>query len=165
MIIPTIRQLADFYGKPGPAMETHLVVVETPWKTTYAGKPTRGFRVHEKIADDLRQIFDEIWNDVAHKSQATCDHMGVSVSSGGYYHRRVRGGSSFSLHAYGAAIDMDAGRNPMGERDCHFRRHPLVVNAFLRHKWSWGGLFSRPDGMHFEAVDRGQKLIQVPIFS
>ncbi len=61
--------------------------------------------------------------------------------------RRVRGSGNVSRHAWGAAIDINSADNPLGVPP---RQDVRVVDAFVRQGLEWGGLFLRPDGMHFE---------------
>jgi hypothetical protein len=53
-----------------------------------------------------------------------------------------------SQHAYGAAIDIDAPTNAMG--DTTPAMDPRVVEVFERWGFKWGGAFVITDGMHFE---------------
>jgi len=52
-----------------------------------------------------------------------------------------------SQHAYGAAIDINAGENPFGGEPS---MDPRVVRVFERWNFVWGGEFLIPDGQHFE---------------
>jgi hypothetical protein len=152
---PTQRYMRAFYDNPDgtPLWEAkHLVVVKPPYKLTYAGEPSSGFRVHRKVAADLVSILNELW-DAAHHDQRVADEWGISLSSGGYHFRKVRGGRSLSTHGCGAAIDMDAGRNPLGHTTGNFRKYPVVYETFEKHGWVWGGRWTgRPDCMHFQAA-------------
>jgi hypothetical protein len=88
--------------------------------------------------------------------------------------RAVTGGSSWSEHAYGKAIDIDPLENPYVYRDGHVmdahsvpytnraRSAPgvihagdVVTNAFATIGWGWGGNFSSTkDYQHFSANGR-----------
>ena len=62
--------------------------------------------------------------------------------------RRIAGSGSLSLHAWGLAVDIDAGQNPQGSRP---RQDSRVVRAFESVGFTWGGRWpTAPDGMHFE---------------
>ncbi len=54
---------------------------------------------------------------------------------------------SLSNHSWGAAVDLNASRNPFGQPP---RMDPRVVAAFERWGFRWGGRWQIPDGMHFE---------------
>lgn len=69
-------------------------------------------------------------------------------SSGGFNYRNMRGSDKLSQHAFGNAIDLNALENPMGSRE-----HNLPGNVgqlAAKHGLEWGGVWDRPDPMHFE---------------
>lgn len=55
--------------------------------------------------------------------------------------------SGISHHAWGVAIDINAGVNRYGHPP---RQDPRLVEVFERWGFIWGGRFLIPDGMHFE---------------
>lgn len=62
--------------------------------------------------------------------------------------RPPKGGSMrWSMHAYGLAEDWNAGSNAYGEEPA---MAPEVVGCFAESGFEWGGLWSTPDGMHFQ---------------
>lgn len=66
--------------------------------------------------------------------------------------RVVRGTTDrLSTHSYGLAIDINANGNGLGETPSI---HPDLVKCFTDAGWTWGGNFSRKDGMHFQ-IARG----------
>jgi hypothetical protein len=58
------------------------------------------------------------------------------------------------MHSYGCAIDFDHTNNAMGKQWLpNSEMMPTsVIEAFNGEGWSWGGLFKRPDAMHFQAI-------------
>jgi|GEM_PF-1967487 len=52
-----------------------------------------------------------------------------------------------SMHAWGLAVDLNVATNGLGRTP---QMDPRVVEVFERWGFSWGGRWSRPDGMHFE---------------
>jgi hypothetical protein len=86
--------------------------------------------------------------------------------------RAVTGGSSFSEHSYGTAIDVNPVQNPyvrgstvLPPAGAAFAKRPKgagvihggddVVDAFAAIGWSWGGYWSRPtDYQHFSRSGR-----------
>jgi hypothetical protein len=157
---PLQKEADAFYGNPRGSnghvntywAENNLVRVATPWNLFYAGKPIRnGVTIHRKAADSLDRVFKRIWDAAAH-SQAQIDAWGMSDFSGSFNYRAKRGSSSLSMHAYGAAIDFDADRNGFGDRTPHFAGAKPVLDAFAAEGWVWGGTWSKPDGMHWQAA-------------
>lgn len=69
--------------------------------------------------------------------------------------RKVRGGSTFSNHSWGTAIDIKIGGklDALGDGYCY--RGLLELEPFFRAEgFFWGAWFSREDAMHFEASDQ-----------
>lgn len=154
---PLQRDCAKFYGNPATANgnasakweKENLTLIPCPWELRYDGKPVKGIRIHKKCADSLSRVLARIWERCG-KSQAEIDRIGMSVYGGSYNFRKVRGGASLSMHAYGCAVDFDPARNGLGNKNPAMDRR--VIEEFEREGWEWGGHWSRPDGMHFQAA-------------
>lgn len=139
-------------GQPSAKWESaNLVSVRPPFRMTYAGKPISGIRVHKKCAESLQRILAALW-EASGRSQARIDEWGVSIYGGAYNYRLMRGGNSLSMHSWGCAIDLDPARNGLGDTTPRFRQFPEVLRAFADEGWEWGGDWSRPDGMHWQAA-------------
>lgn len=101
----------------------------------------RGFSCHPLVADRYQSAFDEV-----HRR----GYWHLLEDFGGCYNwRTARGLTKLSTHAWGIAIDVAVGRNPLGARPTLDGR---IVAIFEDHGFQWGGRWSRPDGMHFQAV-------------
>lgn len=61
--------------------------------------------------------------------------------------RKKRGLSSMSLHSWGIAIDVNAAWNGLGKTPT---LSPEFVKCFTDAGFTWGGTWTRKDGMHFE---------------
>jgi len=161
MIWPLQSQCDTFYGNPrgrnGRASaaweKANLVKVPVPFKMQFLGRPVTAVSMNKKCADSLGRVFKAIWDASGH-DQKMIDIWGVSVFSGSYYYRVMRGGSALSMHSYGAAIDLDAPRNGFHDQDPHFAHVPQVVKAFKDEGWTWRGDWAgrSKDGMHFQAA-------------
>lgn len=148
------------YGDPrgrdrtrmSPAWEAaNIVYITPPFRMTYAGQPVKKIRVHKHCAQSLLQVLNNLLKAAGGK-QATLDYWGVSIFGGVVMYRLMRGGASLSIHSYGAAIDLDPARNGLGDHTPRFAQFPEVLKAFADEGWVWGGKWSRPDGMHFQAA-------------
>jgi hypothetical protein len=73
----------------------------------------------------------------------------VGEFAGCYAPRMIPGspGRSISHHAWGAALDINAGANPFGGTP---HQDPRLVAVFRHWGLTWGGRWLVPDGMHFE---------------
>jgi hypothetical protein len=74
--------------------------------------------------------------------------------AGCYNYRQRKDGTKLSLHSWGAAIDLNAVRYPLGEPpDPTDPFVTEVVPVFTRHGWNWGGAWSKPkDPQHCQAT-------------
>lgn len=159
---PKESELASFYGEFELGEDGYptylwrkrnLTKIVTPytlylaWDTT---KFVQSITCHKKIAESLQKILTEI----ANKYYGRYEELGLNKFGGVYEFRRVSGSSKLSLHAYGAAIDLDPERNGRGKPyDGGINMIPQgVVEIFKAEGWKWGGDFKYPDCMHFEAT-------------
>jgi len=140
--------LRAFYGAPGD--ESQLVRVELPYPMLYAGKRVTSTRVHRKCADSLVRVLTAIRG----RMEAAPHIRDEAEDFGGVYNFRLkRGGSSYSLHAYGAAIDLDADDNSFRASWPMQSDMPLeIIEEFAREGWISGGAFWGYDAMHFQAT-------------
>jgi hypothetical protein len=154
------RARAAFYGDPAlNQVDAQLVWVKPPFQMYYEGKPidARGFKFHRKAAPALLRVLNRIWDECNH-DQMKVDAAGVSDFCGAYNKRKIRGRENerdaWSSHAYGAAIDINAKGNALGNP--HGNMPAFVVAAFKSEGFRWGGDYhGRKDFMHFEGVDNG----------
>jgi hypothetical protein len=161
----TQTDLARFYtnhdlrpdGRPTPAWEkAQLVTITLPYPMLLAwdlSKMVRKLTCHRLVAASTATIFQDI---LAHYgSLDAVKQARMHLFGGCYNYRRVSGSGRLSTHAWGAGIDLDPDRNPLGKAyDEGEGMMPLaVVEIFEAEGWKWGGRFnSRPDCMHFQAT-------------
>jgi len=61
--------------------------------------------------------------------------------------RKKRGASTQSLHSWGVAIDINAAWNQFGKKPTMSKE---LVACFTEAGFDWGGVWTKPDGMHFQ---------------
>lgn len=148
---PLEANAGQFYGESdGTATweANHLTTFAAPYPLYMDGQPVHSIRCHKLVAEDLKAIFLEIL--ALYGTPNEIHRVGLDQYDGCYNFRPVRGASRLSMHAYGAAIDLDAADNGLGAT--HGRMPADVVAIFKRHGWRWGGDYQgRKDWMHFEA--------------
>lgn len=66
---------------------------------------------------------------------------------GCYNFRKARGLTKLSLHAFGAALDLNGLTNALGTDG---DMDPRIIAIFKRRGWTWGGDWKRKDPMHFQ---------------
>jgi hypothetical protein len=155
----TTAALVAYYGQPEKEFK-QLKVIELPYQMVLAwnvNKPVSKVRCHEKAADSLLRILSDI---EAEFGRDGIIENGLHLYGGCYNHRKMRGGSSWSRHAWGIAIDLNPDDNGLktpwdadkiGQEG--FATMPVkAIEIFERHGWksyakSWG-----KDAMHFQAT-------------
>jgi hypothetical protein len=132
------------YGSPGD--ERQLVSIDVAGMgVQYDGKPVRSIRVHRECAESLRRVIS---------TMAGGPFRYVLAEFGGVFNNRnMRGGSSPSLHARGAAIDLMPGTNGLNTHWPTRATMPIeVMEIFAAEGWLAAGAFWSRDAMHFQAT-------------
>ncbi|WP_338663716.1 M15 family metallopeptidase [Pararoseomonas sp. SCSIO 73927] len=158
--------LVAFYGAPDADADgeadarwerDNIIAIPAPWTMVAAWDPKlpiRKIRVHWRVAESLQRVFASILSGYGGSTDRIIAAR-LHLYGGAYNFRLIRGGSSLSMHAYGAAIDLDPERNGLGKPwkpDSGMMARP-VVEAFKAEGWVWGGDWeNRPDAMHFQAA-------------
>lgn len=154
--------LANFYGRhefdttgtmPTALWERrNLTQIRPPWPMVLSwdkARPVLNITCHKSVARSLVCVLDRI-NRLAAPEQIRKD--GLNLFGGCYCYRPRRTSARLSLHAYGAAIDLDPDRNAMGTPPKKAAMPGYAIEAFEAAGWRWGGNWKNPDPMHFEAA-------------
>lgn len=140
--------LRAFYGEPGD--ESNLVMIDLPFPMFYDGKKVTRTRVNKKCATSLLRILTAIKSRIEaapHIQDEAEDYGGI------FNNRNKRGGSTKSLHAWGAAIDLDADDNTFRDTWPIAADMPLeIMEEFAREGWKSAGAFWGYDSMHHQAT-------------
>lgn len=160
---PRQSAMAAYYGNPdtnndGVAdlkwQQENLTTIAPPYLMFYDGKPVKAITCHKKVATSLLRILTRIGQTFSAEERK---QYGLDQYGGVFAFRKKRAGSSLSTHAYACAIDLAAALNPFrakyGSRPNMMPKK--AVEIFEAEGWTWGGLWSNGDGMHFQAADIG----------
>lgn len=159
---PLPSKLNEFYGNPDANNDgfpdarweaLNLIRINPPYPLfwSWSGEPVKTLRVHRKCGGSLLKILEEIEN----KFTAIDRHKYQLDQCGGVYNfRLMRGGNKLSTHSWGCAIDLAPEINALGvQYDPSKNMMPKeAVRIFTNEGWQWGGPWSRPDCMHFQAT-------------
>jgi D-alanyl-D-alanine carboxypeptidase len=125
-------------------------LVRVAWLPRHGGGSLRVTRVNG-VAEALRAVSREL--DAL--PEALIKY--AAAPAGGYNCRSIAGTRETSLHAYGAAIDINARFSDYwrwrGDRNNPVWRNRIpaqIVDIFERHGFIWGGRWYHYDTMHFE---------------
>ena len=132
----------EFAYRPGPGRSFKQ---EPAWERTNivaARVPILGtIRCHRVVVDALRGAMRAL-------EQRGLDHLlDPDEYRGCWNPRHISAGGALSRHAWGIAVDLNAGANPTGIGS---GQDPRLVDVMERWGFTWGGFWLIPDPMHFE---------------
>jgi hypothetical protein len=107
---PLQKDVAKVFGEMGK----HQVKLPLPFEMRIAwdkGTVIRSMSLHEKIAPAAGRVFARIAD--AYPDHATRQRLGLDLFGGSLNVRKMRGGSAWSMHSWGIAIDFDPERNQL----------------------------------------------------
>lgn len=157
--LPRQSECDAVYGRPGGEIKARLVSRQTPFP----------MRLDWALSQTVTRVM--LHRLVIHRYvgalEAVRDHygldalrgLGIDRFAGGYNHRTMRGGSRWSMHAYGIAVDHYAAPNGLTTRcpdalfcDGEYRAFLDIMEAhgMLPAIRLWGA-----DAMHFQAARMG----------
>jgi hypothetical protein len=144
-------------GRPTVSWErTNLITIKTAYPLTLAWDlsiTVKRLTCHRLVAPSLSGVLRDIL--ALYGSIDGVKKARMHLFGGCYNYRRISGSSRLSTHAWGAGIDLDPDRNPLGKPfDPNAGMMPAAVVAIFEEAgWKWGGRFvGRPDCMHFQAT-------------
>lgn len=134
-------EIVATFGNPlAPNFERdNIVSFSLPYPLRYAGQTVTTSRCHKLMIPVFKAVLGEL------KAKGLDKH--VQNYSGIYAARTQRDSNRLSLHAFGAAIDVEAEQYPRGSK----KRMPQeVVDVFMAHGFVHGRDFPTPDEQHFQ---------------
>jgi hypothetical protein len=146
-----------FYGVPGSSTlisQLAMYDLPLPMRIDYnlSQKSTR-VQLHKKCGDSAMSAMREI---VKHYGEKEWRRLGLDRNAGTYNHRKMRGGSSWSMHAYGCAWDFYAGPNglrvPAPKALFSGADYVAFFNIWEAHGWTSLGRAINRDWMHVQAA-------------
>ena len=152
--LPRQAECDRVYGTPGDEVRARLVTVDLPYalRLDWALDQTVSrVTLHSLCAPSFRAAMEAVRAEYGASQQTA---LGLDRYAGGYMHRRMRGGSKWSMHAYGCAVDFYAAPNGLTTRCPRALFCGPDYRAFLDimqdHGWLpairlWGA-----DAMHFQ---------------
>ena len=150
----TTNQIIKKYGKPNETGAGYLTVIQLPYPMRLAWdldvKVTR-MSCHKLVADKFLAVFNDL---LCHYGYDEIVRLGIDLFGGCFNYRKMRGGSSWSLHSWGIAIDLDPARNKLKEtkKTARFARpeYKQMIDIFYKHGFISLGVERDFVWMHFE---------------
>lgn len=142
------------FGTPTQNGTPYLTQIALPYPMRLAwDKNTKVNKMscHKDIAKPLTAVFNDL---LAHYGLAEIQRLGIDLFGGCFNYRAMRGGSSWSVHAWGLAIDLDPERNKLKEtkKTARFARpeYKAMIDIFYKHGFVSLGREENRDFMHFQ---------------
>lgn len=153
---PSQSECNYFYGNPGVAIQQQLISVPLPFVLRLdwdLSTTVDSVRLHEKCAESAEEAFKQVYKVYG---EARIRVLGLDRYAGGYNHRRMRGGKSWSMHAYGCAMDFWALPNGLTTR-CPAARfcgdeYTEFFDIWESYGWVSLGRAIGRDWMHIQAA-------------
>jgi hypothetical protein len=136
MALLTALECVKRYGVP--ELEKSMVLWDVPTELEIGVIPKRIYCNKDMIAP-LSKAFANLIKTGRVNELKTWD--------GCFAIRKKRGADSASLHSWGVAVDVNSSWNQMGKPSTLSKE---FVKCFTDAGFDWGGLFSKPDAMHFQ---------------
>jgi len=106
-IWPRQGDVGSYYGGVG----TSQVKVPIPWDCVLAwrtSQPIKAMTLHSKVAESAERVMNVVKDRYSDKE---LHQLGLHLWGGSLNVRKMRGGSRYSMHSWGIAIDWDPARN------------------------------------------------------
>lgn len=149
---PLEKDVPKFYGDVGKNQV--LLQLPYPMKLSWdLGTKITKISCHAKVHDSLKIIFQKT---LEHYGQEQITKLGLDLFGGSLNVRPKRGGTSYSMHAWGIAVDLDPERNQLswGKDKANFAKpeYEAFWNIVESEGWISLGRTKNYDWMHFQAA-------------
>jgi len=142
--------MISVYGKQGTRQIdcTLPYPLKTAWNQS---EIVTSIKCHERVCASLQRVFKRISENY---SWYQIQRFGFDLYGGCLSVRKKRGGTSWSTHAWGCAIDLDPDRNQLKwGKDKAFFAHPeskKFIDIWYEEGWKNLGVEQNYDWMHFQ---------------
>ncbi|WP_379964029.1 M15 family metallopeptidase [Epilithonimonas sp. UC225_85] len=142
------------YGVPTHNGTGYLTQIDLPFPMRIAwDKKTlvKKITCNKAIAEPLKNVFADILKAYGYEK---IKELGIDLFGGCFNFRQQRGGTNYSVHAWGLAIDLDPERNQLKEtsKTARFARpeYKEMIDIFYKHGFISLGREKNYDWMHFQ---------------
>ena len=149
----TTAQAISKYGKPNEK-GTYLTTIKLPYPMRLAwdkSTTVKTMRCHALVQGNFTAVFEDLLN---HYGYEKIKELGIDLFGGCFNFRAMRGGSDYSRHSWGIAIDLDPERNLLHEthKTARFARpeYKPMIDIFYKHGFEGLGVEEDRDWMHFQ---------------
>lgn len=150
----TTKDFIAKYGMPTQDGKGYLTNVKLPYPMRIAwdkNTTVNSIRCHKDIAVPLTNVFNDLLKQYGIDNIKS---LGIDLFGGCFNFRKMRGGSDYSVHSWGLAIDLDPERNQLKEtsKTARFARleYKPMIDIFYKHGFISLGKEKNYDWMHFQ---------------
>ncbi|WP_373496995.1 M15 family metallopeptidase [Aquiflexum sp.] len=151
-----IQNSPEFHNLFGERGEHNLVSVDIPFRMHVCWEPyslvTR-IRCHRKVADSMSNVLTKV-KEIYGEDEIK--RLRLNLFGGCFNNRQMRQGNSWSMHAWGIALDFDPARNPLraGRETSTFSRPEYEAwwRCWEEEGWVSLGRSFNFDWMHVQAA-------------
>jgi len=108
-IWPRQKDVPNFYGEIGKH-QTQILLPYPMWLAWDLRQSIHKMTLHEKVAPSALRVFRRIFE---HYGKEKISALNLDVFGGSLAVRKMRGGSNWSMHSWGIAIDFDPAQNQL----------------------------------------------------
>tara|TARA_R110000868_G_scaffold67860_1_gene200951 strand:+ start:362 stop:829 length:468 start_codon:yes stop_codon:yes gene_type:complete len=150
----TTQQAQKKYGVPSATGAEYLVTLTLPYPMRLAWDletSVTKMRVHKLVKDNFEAVFNDLLKEYGY---VKIKELGIDLFGGCFAYRKMRGGTSWSKHSWGIAIDLDPARNQLKETSATARfarpEYKAMIDIFYKNGFIGLGKEKNYDWMHFE---------------
>jgi hypothetical protein len=150
----TTQQVIKKYGPANVTGQGYLVRIDLPYPMRLAwdtDTTVNKMMCHKLVADKFKAVFNDL---LIHYGYNKIKELGIDLFGGCFNYRKMRGGSAWSMHSWGIAIDLDPARNQLKEtsKTARFARpeYKPMIDIFYSHGFINLGIEKNFDFMHFQ---------------
>ena len=152
----TTQKIKSIYGVPNQ-QGSYLTTIQLPYPMRLAwdkNAKVKTMRCHKLVAKDFLNVFNDL---LAHYGYEKIVELGIDLFGGCFSFRAMRGGSDYSRHSWGIAIDLDPERNqlktPYLKSNFSKQEYKKLHEIFEKHGFINLGKQKGYDAMHFEKAE------------
>ena len=150
----TTPEIIKKYGKPTQNGSPYLTTIKLPYPMKLAWDKkvsVNKMSCHKLVAQNFTNVFGEL---LAHYGLAELQRLEIDIFGGCFNFRAMRGGSDFSTHSWGIAIDLNPEKNTlkMTSANAQFAKpeYKPMIDIFYKNGFISLGKEKNYDWMHFQ---------------
>lgn len=147
---PTQKEVPSFFGKVGSNQVD--AVMPYPLRIAWETKTkVNKFSVHKLVKEPVERVFNRTLDYYGYEK---IKELGLDLWGGALNVRKKRGGSTYSMHAWGIAVDIDPDHNGFKTSWKNARMSGAEYKPFVKFWYEEGainlGIEANMDPMHFQ---------------